>query len=157
MSVQNVQLLAVASGSGLLSEQLRKTFHFLPFVFQVQTTNASKHDSSRFLNVPFFFKWKCLFIYIWKRESKWRKSTERRRERERDNPKQAVCFQCRAGWRAWSHKLWNHHLSWNQELDAQPTEPPRRPQTCLVFICAVRFPPFPKARMCQNIPLLHIL
>ena len=28
---------------------------------------------------------------------------------------------------AWTHKLWDHDLSWNQESNAQPTEPPRGP------------------------------
>ena len=44
------------------------------------------------------------------------------RERGRENPKQAPCYQCRAWRGARSHKSWDRDLSWNQELDAQPTE-----------------------------------
>ena len=50
-------------------------------------------------------------------------------QRKRDTQNQAP--HCRHG--AWhgarSHKSWDHDLSWNQESDAQPTEPPRRPKT----------------------------
>ena len=37
---------------------------------------------------------------------------------ERENPKQALCCQCRARPGARSHKPWDHGLSQNQELDA---------------------------------------
>ena len=52
---------------------------------------------------------------------------ERERERERLIPKQAPHCQCRAHCGARTHELWDHDLSWNQESDAYPTEPPRCP------------------------------
>ena len=47
---------------------------------------------------------------------------ERERDRERENPKPASHSRG-----AQSHELKDHDPSQNQELDAQPTEPPRRP------------------------------
>ena len=35
--------------------------------------------------------------------------------------------------RARSHRWWDHDLSGNQELEAQPTEPPRHPGCCKFF------------------------
>ena len=43
---------------------------------------------------------------------------EGRREKERENPKQAPCHQCRTWCGAWSHKPWDHDLSRDQESDA---------------------------------------
>ena len=53
----------------------------------------------------------------------------RGRVRGRENPKQAPWCQRRARCRAWSHELWDHDLSWDQELATQPSEPPRCPKT----------------------------
>ena len=50
-------------------------------------------------------------------------------EREGENTKQALCYQCRAWCRAWTHEPWDQELSWNQESDGQSTEPPRWPVT----------------------------
>ena len=51
---------------------------------------------------------------------------------ERENPKQAPHCECRVRHGAWTHKLWDHDLSKNQESEAQPTEPLRHqpPQLC---------------------------
>ena len=68
---------------------------------------------------------------------------EGQREKERENLKQALCCQLRAGLWARSHKLWDHDRSRNQESDTQPTEPPRRPprtwilETTHVFLLGV--------------------
>ena len=43
---------------------------------------------------------------------------------------------CRAQQGAQIHEPWHHSLSWNQELDAQPTEPYRCPNKHLKILCA---------------------
>ena len=50
-----------------------------------------------------------------------------RAKREKENPKQALHCECRRRYRAWTHKPWDHDVSWNQESDTSPTEPPRCP------------------------------
>lgn len=52
MTVERFHLLAMALCWGLLSEQLRKRFHFLPLVFQVQTVNTTNHNPSLLLSMP---------------------------------------------------------------------------------------------------------
>ena len=49
-------------------------------------------------------------------------------KRERKNCKQAPCSAWNPTWGSISGP-WDHDLSWNQESDAQPTEPPRGPRT----------------------------
>ena len=75
--------------------------------------------------VWFFFFFFFLSLFIWDRECACTSKEGTEREKDRENPKQAPCYQHRA-WR-WvrSHEVWYHDLSWNQESDAQPTEPPR--------------------------------
>ena len=55
---------------------------------------------------------------------------------ERENPKQALHCLHGAWCEAQTWELWDHDLSQNQELDAQPAEPPGTPQlthlTCTV-------------------------
>ena len=71
---------------------------------------------------PFFspsLSFFLMFIY-----SRW----EREREREREL-KQAPCYQGRARCRAQSHEPLGQDLSWNQDSDTQPNEPPRHPLT----------------------------
>lgn len=51
--------------SELLSEQLRKRFHFSPLVFQVWTVNTSKHDSSLLPNTPFLPVISAFFHSLW--------------------------------------------------------------------------------------------
>ena len=43
---------------------------------------------------------------------------EGQREKEKENPKQAPCCQCRAQLGAWSYEPGNHDLSRDQESDA---------------------------------------
>ena len=78
---------------------------------------------------------KCFLIYLFLRETETARVGEgqRERERERENPKQAPICQHRARGGARTHEPWDHDLSWNQESDAQPTEPPRRPFFFLFF------------------------
>ena len=52
--------------------------------------------------------------YLFLREYEQGRGTER----ERENPKQALCCQCRAWCGAQSHELWDHDLSQNQESEA---------------------------------------
>ena len=67
-----------------------------------------------------------MFIYLF-----WEKEREHeyvsRGGAERENSKQAPHCQRRAQCGARSRELWDHDLSWNQESDASPTEPPRCP------------------------------
>ena len=62
------------------------------------------------------------------REGGREKGGERERERERENLKQAPC----SPWSS-SPRTWDHDPSQNQELDAQPTEPPRCPLSSLFY------------------------
>ena len=55
-----------------------------------------------------------LKLIDWLIKCKWGKG----RERGRENPKQAMCFQRRTSCWAWSHKPQDHDLSRDQELDA---------------------------------------
>ena len=80
------------------------------------------------------------FIYFERereRENQWERIRERGREREGENPKQDPPYQCKARCGARTHKLWNHDLSQNQELDPEPTEPPwcRRNIYFIHFTC----------------------
>ena len=73
--------------------------------------------------VNFFFK-KRFWLFMWETEHKWGGGWQR--ERERDKLLQTPCW-------VWSptrgsiSQPWDHDLLWNQESDAQPTEPPRSP------------------------------
>ena len=72
-----------------------------------------------------FFK-KSVFIYF-EREREQGRGRERERERGTQDSKQALCWQQRAQCGAWTHELWDHDLSWNQETGAQLIELPRHP------------------------------
>ena len=80
-----------------------------------------------------FFCFKFIYLFcVCVRETALMPEVVGLRERERENPKWALCLQCRTQFRApqhkaESHKPWDHDLSRNQESDAEPTEPP----TCL--------------------------
>ena len=60
--------------------------------------------------------WACVQVHS---------STERQWERERENPKQAPCSA--ESLEGAIPPAWALDLSWNQELDTQPTEPTRHP------------------------------
>ena len=60
-----------------------------------------------FLLILIFFKFIC-----------FEREKERAGEGQRENPKQALCWQCRAWWGTQTHEMWDHALSWNQESDA---------------------------------------
>ena len=60
-----------------------------------------------------FFK--VLFIYFTR---VWAGEGQRKREAEIENSKQTPHCQHRARCTAWTHKLWDHDLGQNQELDA---------------------------------------
>ena len=87
----------------------------------------------------------CADIYLFNYLIYWR---EREREsvsrgegqRERDNLKQALCSAWSPTW-GLIPRSWAHDLSQNQELDPQPTEPPRRPKDHLYFQEKVTEPP----------------
>ena len=81
----------------------------------------SKHGLlTRVPILVFCFVLFCLmFVYFWETETEheWRRSRERGRHRIRSRL-QALSCQHRAQCGAWIHKLWDHDLSWNRELDA---------------------------------------
>ena len=64
-----------------------------------------------------------LFFVFYLREREW---AGRGWQRGRERIKQAPRCQHRAQCGTQTHKPWDHDLSQNQELDAQPTEPPRQ-------------------------------
>ena len=64
----------------------------------------------------FLFFLEFLFI-VCERENASAWAEEGQRERERENPKQALQGQHRAGREAWTQEPWDHDLSWNQESD----------------------------------------
>ena len=57
---------------------------------------------------------------------------EGQRERERENLNKALHSVQRPTWGSISQP-WDHDLGQNQELDAQPTEPPRRPHPYFMY------------------------
>ena len=66
----------------------------------------------------FFFKCLKFFFLIFtyfERASERERAAEEQRERKRENPKQAPCCQHRTWHGAWTHKLQDGELSWNQE------------------------------------------
>ena len=65
------------------------------------------------------------------------RAEEGQRERERENPRQSQGCQHRAQCEARAHKLWDCDLSQNQELDAQPTEPPRHPRVWILTVSLI--------------------
>ena len=96
-----------------------------------ECTNLDMHNISLNEKMCNVFWWHFYFkVYLlWEKErARAQEHTrERQRERERENPKQAPWCQYRAWRRAWTHKPRDHDLSWDQDLDAQLTEPPRHP------------------------------
>ena len=66
------------------------------------------------------------FINFYFRERESTSGGKGQREREKENLEQAVCSAWSPTW-GLIPQLWDHELSRNQELDAQPTEPPRCP------------------------------
>ena len=71
--------------------------------------------------IAFFFKKKMLYVFIWERaRAGWRKGAE---ERNKQTPRWAQSS---------IPQPWDHNQSQNQELDAQPTPPPRHPKE-LIF------------------------
>ena len=54
-------------------------------------------------------------------------------EGEKETLKQAPCCQHRAWYGAWSHKPWDHDLSWNLESDDSPDEPPRHTRNHICY------------------------
>ena len=71
--------------------------------------------SFTFLPVSFFFK--LMFISFWEKENSCTKEMQRERERETGDPKQALHWQHRARFGAWTYKSQDHDLNWNQTLN----------------------------------------
>ena len=93
-----------------LKEEIADMLPF-PYSLKVHTLTLSK---TSFFNVYLF----------WEREGGLGK---RQREREKENPKQALHCQHGAQCQAQTDQAWDHELSRNQQSDVQPTEPPRHP------------------------------
>ena len=87
-------------------------------LFPIQTTSSFWQPV---ICLVFFFS--CFVYLFWEREHMG--MAERGEERE---SQAGSSFQCRARHGARTHEPRDHDLSWNQAGDAQPTEPPRRPQ-----------------------------
>ena len=75
-----------------------------------------------------FFYYCYCFLYLIERERE--RTGERDRGRDRENSSQAPCS-TQTPTRDLIPWPWDHDLSWNQESDAQLTEPPRCPTTCV--------------------------
>jgi len=73
--------------------------------------------------IPFYFL-KDLFIFYLREWVRKKASEGRATGRESSS---RLPTECGAQCAARSHDPWDHDLRWNQELDAQPTEPPKRP------------------------------
>ena len=108
--------------------KMLETYHTLYFIFEILLFTLSEEEA-----VMLFIVLLYVYLFIFERQSESREGAERARERE--NPKQAVCWQDRAHCGAQSHKPWDHDLSQNQEWDAQPTEPPRC--TCYLLLTQI--------------------
>ena len=67
-------------------------------------------------------------IYLFLREREREQAGEGHTKGKRENPKQAPHCQQGAQCGAWTHEPWDHDLSWNLQLDASSTEPPRYPK-----------------------------
>ena len=76
--------------------------------------------------------WFC-FCYILQRAGERGRGEER--ERQRENPKLAPCSE-QGRMQGSNPRPWDHDLSRNQELDAQPTEPARCPKKQPFLIAA---------------------
>ena len=78
--------------------------------------------------VPLFFFFLNVYLFILKKRERERETMSRAgAENRRENLKQAPCCQHRTWCKARSHKPWDHDVSWSQESDSQPAEPPRHP------------------------------
>ena len=128
-----LEILITHSLGALTKDIIFEWIHLSPEIYVAGTQKAdmhvklwywANHFSVVALSYPFFYFYffKCLFNFeIQKREG------EREREKasgggaesegETENPKQAPHCQCKARFRAWTHKLWDHDLSWSQTLN----------------------------------------
>ena len=84
------------------------------------------HESGPFWVGIFFFS---SLVEFWAREHACVWAAKGQRERG----ERILCCQPRAWCRTWSHELWDHDLSSDPELDAEPTEPPRHPDNSGAF------------------------
>ena len=67
---------------------------------------------------------KCIYLF-WERKRTSRRGAQR--DRETEDPKQALCWQQRARLGVWTHELWDYDLSQNQMLNQ--LSHPDAPQT----------------------------
>ena len=86
-----------------------------------RTPNRLSHPGAPILFYFIYFLFFLIYLF-WERESTSWEGAERG---ERENPKQALCCQCRVRQGALSHELRNYDLTWNQESDTWPNEPPK--------------------------------
>ena len=104
------------SGSFLLKKCLWVAL--CPLVVYYLPTYSSGTAINIFIGSAFHLIFLILFIYLfWDREG----AGEGQMWREMGHTKQAPHCQCRDWHRAWTHELWDHDLSRNQESEAQLT------------------------------------
>ena len=109
-------------------KQAEMEIHFLVISSNqtlIQLCFREESPESSYISIPFtlpaaffcFWERRRLHVCVSQAGSEW--------EGERENTKQALQHHHRAQCRAWTHKLWDHDLSWNQQSVAQPNEPSR--------------------------------
>ena len=101
-----------------------------------RTLNRLRHPGAPIVNIlKILFQKKFFYVYLFLRQSDRVRAREGQRERETQiwSRLQALSCQHRVRCRAWTHKLWDHDLSLNQESDVELTEPFRCPYNCSFF------------------------
>ena len=103
-----------------------------PHIAAYSWTNNLALQNIRFLDdrQDFFFLFLFFFLSLFVLRERKPKKRRGRERGEKEDLRQAWCCPCRARRRAQTHEPGDRDLSdlsRNQESDAQPTEPPRRP------------------------------
>ena len=109
---------------------------FIDWFNKILNISLTKYYSMNSKMVPHLSFFLSVFIFRererrkkrkWKKEQKRELQEGAEGEGERQNPKQNLHCQPGAQCRSPTQEPWDHELSWNQESDALPAEPPRCP------------------------------
>ena len=95
------------------------------FIFERENKNRWITKNHRILYSVFIYLFVCLFVCLGR---EWGSGREQEGGRESQAGSGTVSAEPEVG--AQSHKPRDHDLSWNQESDAQRTEPPWCPKFC---------------------------
>ena len=87
----------------------------------------SKFGGTKFIDRILSLLKNCLFIF-----ERWGRGGGAERDGERGSQGGTTLSAQSSVW-GWAHEPWDHDMNRNQELDAQPTEPPRYPES-LAFL-----------------------